>query len=149
MVALVVAGFAVAGDAPWFDMEKCAMCKNMFKNPDLMANTQWEQHSISNGIVSVTTVKDKYLSAYRAAHADMMAVVAKLEKGEKLDMCGSCMTLGATLAQGVSQDYVETSTGDVWIVTSAKPEVVTQLQSWAKRNTEEMAKMSAAPAKTH
>lgn len=145
MVALVVAGFAVAGDAPWFDMEKCAFCKNMFKSPNLMANMTWEQYPISNGIVSIATVNEKYLDAYRTAHAEMMKVAAKLEKGEKLDMCGSCNAFGAFMAQGAKQDYVQTSTGDVWIVTSAKPELVTQIQGWAKRNTDEMAKMESTP----
>ncbi len=143
LVAIVAAGVAVASDAPWFDMEKCAVCKSMFKNPDLMANMTWEQQNLSGGIISITTVNEKYLDAYRTAHADMMKVIAKIEKGEKVDVCGSCNALSACMKQGAKQESVQTSTGGVCIMTSAKPEVVAQLQTWAKRNTEEMAKMSA------
>jgi hypothetical protein len=149
MVAFVAAGVAVAGEAPWFDMEKCAMCKNIFKNPELMANMTWDQYNLSNGIISITTVNEKYIDAYRTAHADMEKVSAKLQKGEKLDLCGSCNALGAAMAQGAKQEYVVTSNGSVWIITSAKPEVVTALQGWAKRNNEEMAKMEEAPTRAH
>jgi hypothetical protein len=71
----------------------------------------------------------------------MMTTVAKLEKGEMMDMCGSCTALGMCMMKGVNEEYVETSTGDVWIVTSDSPEVVAELQAWAKRNKEEMKKM--------
>jgi hypothetical protein len=147
MVALVAAGVAVASDTAWFDMEKCAMCTTLFKNPELMANTNWEQHNIKGGVVSISTVGEKWLPQFRMAHADMMKVVAKAEKGEKVDMCGSCNAFGAFMKAGATRETVETSTGEVCIVTSTKPEVVAQIQTWAKRNTEEMAKM-ATPTTT-
>jgi hypothetical protein len=147
LVVLVAASIAVAGDAPWFDMENCAMCKNLYKNPELVQNMLWEQYGISNGIISVTTVREEYIDDYRTAHADMKKVSEKLQKGEKLDMCASCNALGACMAKGVAQEYVETKTGDVWLITSDNAEVVAELQAWAKRNTEEMAKMMSEKTK--
>jgi hypothetical protein len=140
LAVLVIATVGISGEKPWFDNEHCAMCTNMMANKDLMRNMSWEQHNIANGIVSITTVDKKYLDAYRAAHAEMNKTAMRLQQGEPLELCGSCTALGMCLMKGAHQDYVETSTGDVWIVTSDDPEVVTELQNWAKRNTEEMAK---------
>lgn len=142
-VALFVAGAAVAGDMAWFDMDNCAMCKGISSHPEMMESITWEQHNISNGVVAVTTVEMKYMDEYRKAHAMMGETVKRLQEGEKMELCGSCTALGACMAKGVNQEYVETTHGDVWIVTSEKAEVVAELQNWAKRNTEEMAKMKA------
>ncbi|MCH7549337.1 MAG: hypothetical protein IH969_07380 [Candidatus Krumholzibacteriota bacterium] len=83
----------------------------------------------------------KMIADYRVAHAEMEKTGMKLHGGEKMDLCGSCTALGACMVKGVYQQYVETMHGDVWIVTSKNPEVVAELQGWAKRNAEEMAKM--------
>jgi hypothetical protein len=66
-----------------------------------------------------------------------------MQKGEKLEMCGSCVALGSCMMKGPNQEYVETMHGDVWILTSDNAELVAELQAWAKRNTEEMSKMQS------
>jgi hypothetical protein len=140
LVVLVAAGAGVADEPAWFDMENCGMCKNLGSNPEMMKNISWEQHNISNGIVSVTTVPDEYLADYRKAHEAMAVMGEKMGEGEMPKMCGSCMALGMCMMKGPKQEYVETTHGDVWILTSDKPELVAELQAWAKRNQEEMAK---------
>ena len=144
LVVLLAAGVSTAGEMAWFDMENCGMCKNMSSNPEMMNSISWEQHPISNGIVSVTTVPEQYLLNYRKAHEAMVATGEKLGQGEMIEMCGSCTALGTCLMKGPKQEYVETAHGDVWILTSDNPELVKELQAWAKRNREEMAKMKAA-----
>ncbi|MFQ5512182.1 MAG: hypothetical protein ACE5EO_10065 [Candidatus Krumholzibacteriia bacterium] len=144
LVLLFVAGVGMAGEKPWFDMENCGMCKSLGSNAELMENLSWEQHNISNGILAVTTVSPKYLESYRAAHAEMSKTAQRLAKGEMMEMCGSCMAFGMCMMKGARQEYVETSTGDVWIVTSDNPELVVDLQNWVKRNKEEMAKLKPA-----
>jgi hypothetical protein len=146
LFALLVAGLSSAADAPWFDFANCSMCKVIGQNPEMMKSISWEQHDISNGIVCVTTVPDKYLDAYRAAHESMAEIGARLMKGEQMYLCGSCQALGKCLAENPHQEYAQTDHGDVWILTSDNPEVVAALQEWAKRSTEEMAKMTATPA---
>lgn len=143
LAALLVAGASTAGEMAWFDMANCAMCKNISSHEGLMENITWEQHPISNGVVSVTTVNPKYMDSYRSCHADMEKIGAKLEAGEQVQLCGSCTALGQCIMKGVGMEYVKTSTGDVWLLTSDKPELVTEIQSWAKRNAEEMAKMKS------
>lgn len=137
VAVLVVAGAAIAGE--WFDMENCSMCKNM--SPELMKSMSWEQTDISNGIVCITTVNKGLIDEYRKAHEHMLATSKRLQAGEQLPLCGSCTALGMCLMKGPHQEYAETSTGDVWILTSDKPEVAKELQAWAKRNREEMAMM--------
>ena len=130
-----------AGEKPWFDMENCAMCKNLYAQKGLVDHIMWEQHAISNGVVSVTTVEPAYLAKYRTAHIDMMAAGKKMQDGEMLPMCGSCTALGACMMKGLNMEYVETSAGDVMIMTSDNPELVKEVQAWGTRNTEEMKKM--------
>lgn len=141
LVALIAASVSFAGEGAWFDMENCAMCTNLSSNPELMMNISWEQHPISNGVIAVSTVDEKYVEAYRKAHAAMVETGMRMQKGEKLEMCGSCMALGKCMMKGPNQEYVETLHGDVWILTSDDAELVAELQAWAARNTEEMAKM--------
>jgi len=141
IIVVLAAAAAIAGEAPWFDMDNCAMCKNLSKHEGLLENMSWEQYNISNGIVAVAMVKPDYMKAYRTAHMEMGEVSERLYKGKQLEMCSSCSALGACLMEGASQEYVETSHGDVWIVTSDNKETVAKLQKWSKRNMDEMAKM--------
>ena len=137
--ALVVAGVAVAGGQAWFDHD-CAMCESLMSDEALMNNMNWEQYDLSNGLVAVTTVTPDYLAAYRTAHSNMNATAERLMKGEEMELCGSCTAMGKCMMMGAKQEYVETSTGDLWLVTSDNPEVVADLHKWVARNQEEMKK---------
>ncbi len=53
-----------AAEAKWFDLENCAMCTGMMAEKGLMENMTWEQHNISNGILSVATVTPEYKEAF-------------------------------------------------------------------------------------
>jgi hypothetical protein len=140
--ALVVAGASAAGESAWFDMENCEMCSNM--SQELMKNLSWENVDISNGIVCITTVNNpEYLAEYRKMHAAMVETGARLAQGEEMKLCGSCTAFGKCMTKNPHQEYAETSSGDVWIITSDKPEVVAELHAWTKRNREEMAMMKA------
>ena len=139
LVALLAAGFGMAQEKAWFDTN-CGMCKPMYDKPGLMKNMQYE---LSNGMIAITNVHKEQLAAYRAAHEEMMKIAEGLGKGEMVEMCGSCMALGKCLMGGVHEEYVQTPTGDLWIVTSDNPEVVAGLHEWVKRNKQEMEKTKA------
>ena len=141
MVVLLVGVASMAGETAWFDMTGCEMCKGMSSEDGLMTHMTWEQYDLSNGVVSITTVDPEYMDKYRTAHAKMNETVMRLEKGEEMSLCGSCTALGMCMMKGASHDYVETKTGDIWIVTASTPKLVAELKTWAKRNREEMAKM--------
>ena len=145
LVLALAVGVSVAGDysktteLAWFDMQNCSMCENM--PMELYSSMTWEQHPISNGVVSVTTVTAEALPAYREAHGTMMVTGEKLMSGEQMALCGSCSAFSACMMKGASYEYVETMNGDLMIVTANDAEVVAELKSWAERNKEEMAKM--------
>ena len=148
LVLALAVGVSVAGtyskttELSWFDMQNCGMCKSM--PMELYPSMTWEQHPISNGVVSMTTVTKEALPTYRKAHANMMAMMAadeKLKPGERMALCGSCTAFSACLTKGASYEYVETTNGDLMIVTSDNKKIVKELKTWATKNTEEMAKM--------
>jgi len=141
-LALLASTSLLAGDAPWFDMENCEMCKPLSEEPGLMSNMTWEQHNISNGIVSVTTVKDEYMAAFRKAQTRMEAVTKRLQKGEQLPLCGGCTAVGQVMMKGARSESVNTNHGEVWILTAADPQIVTEIQAWAVRNQEETKKLA-------
>ena len=137
LLVLVTAAVATAGDKAgdqaWFD-KTCSMCSNMYGNEGLIEHMSWEQLDLRNGIISITTVDEKYLPDYRKAKVGMMETMAKMHSGEELHICGSCQYLGKCMMQGPDQDYVQTSTGDIMILTSGDEELVAELQKWVAKN---------------
>jgi hypothetical protein len=147
-------GNAGPGESAWFDMQGCAFCKNLVKDPHLMENMTWEHHDISNGVVAITTVKPEFKKSYIEARTAMMDTGKKLETGQltidKVPMCGHCQAYGKLMMMGAKTEWVEGSQADVEIMTSDKPEVVKEIKAFAQRNRDEMAKMEQAEkAKAH
>jgi hypothetical protein len=141
-------GNAGPGESTWFDMEGCAFCKNLVKDPHLMENMTWEHHDISNGVVTITTVKPEFKKSYAEARTAMMDIGNKLETGQltmdKVPMCGHCMAYGKLHMSGVKTDWVAGSQADVTVMTSDKPELVKEIKAFAQKNRDEMAKMEKA-----
>ena len=148
-VLMVLSGsvLAQAEETAWFDLVNCDFCKHLTTPPDLMESMSWEHHNISNGLISVTTVKEGHMEAFLAAQAKMEETGKKMEKGEPVKMCGMCSAMGALMMKGVKMENVRTQHGDIWLMTSGDPEVVKAIQEWGKRNTDEMAKMEACEKK--
>jgi hypothetical protein len=156
LVAFVAAMLPVAaqsGDAAWFDMQGCAFCKNLVKDPELLKNMSWEHHDIANGALSITVVKPEFKKSYLEAQAAMMEVGKKLQSGElkpeQAPMCGHCQAYGKLMQMGVKMEYVQGAAADVVLMTSDKPEVVKEIKSFAQRNREELAKMEQAEKAGH
>ena len=155
-VGLAVAAFAEeateeatekAVETPWFDMENCAFCKHLLKDPKLLENMIWENHDISNGLLMVTTVKPEFKKSYQEAMQAMMDLGQKLEKGEvdmkDIKMCGSCQHWGMLVEMGTKFEHIQGKTADIMLLTSDKPEVVKKIQEYGQRSREELAKMEA------
>ena len=141
-------GNAGPGESAWFDMQGCAFCKNLVKDPALMKNMTWEHYDISNGAVVITTVKPESKKSYVEAKTAMMDIGKKLETGQltmdKVPMCGHCQAYGKLMMMGAKMESVEGSQADVTILTSDKPEVVKEIKAFAQRNRDEVAKMEQA-----
>ena len=141
LIVFAVSALVQAEETAWFDMENCEFCKHLATAPDLKENMSWEHHNISNGLISVTTVREGHLKTLRAAQAKMDEAGKKMQMGEKVEMCNMCSTMGELMMMGAKFEMIQTGHGDVWLVTSADPEVVKEIQEWGKQTTDELAKL--------
>jgi hypothetical protein len=148
MAAVLLVAAAVVGqdEAPWFDMENCGFCKFLLEDPELLPNITWEHYHISNGAVSVTTVKEGFKESLAKAMAQMDEVGKKMKAGEEVPMCGMCQAWSGLMAKGAKFEVVETIHGDVVLTTGDTPELIAEIQAFATRTTEELAKMEAIEA---
>jgi len=138
---LIMALSAATEEPPWFDMVNCEFCKHLTDDPELLNHTTWEHHNIANGVINVTTVAPEYMESYHKAGQAMEEVGARMMKGENVTMCGMCNAMGMLLQKGVKMEHIETKHGHVTLLTSDNPEMVAKIQSWGKRNQDEMAKI--------
>ena len=101
----------------WFDMENCAFCKNLVKNPELLNHIQWENHATANGAVSITVVEPAYEAAYAEAMGAMEALGEQMHSGKvdptKVKMCGHCAAYGQLMMAGVNMENVDGEAADV------------------------------------
>ena len=141
-VVLVAAStLTLAGDDKWYDMENCGFCKQLLDPPDMLEHSSYEHHNIANGIISVATVDKKYIGPWRAAEAKMEEMGMKMQKGEQVPMCNACMAMGGLMMKGAKWENIITMHGSVSLMTSDDPAVVKEIQVWAQKSTDEMAKM--------
>jgi len=142
MVILFAAStLTVAGEDKWFDLENCGFCQSLLEPPDMLQHATWEHHNISNGIVSVSTVEKEYMDQWRVAEVKMEELGKKMQAGEQVKMCNSCMAMGKLMAMGAKWESVHTTHGGVSLMTSDDPEVVKEIHAWGKKTTDELAKM--------
>jgi hypothetical protein len=144
VVAIAVVPLAHAEESDnWFDLENCAMCKNLTAEKGLMDNMKWENHVISNGALSITTVAPGYEKALARAMANMEKASKQLQAGETMHLCNFCQSYGALLMAGAKFESVETGVGTIDLMTSSDPAVVGMIQTHAKRTIDEYNKMVA------
>ena len=138
---LLLAAVAFAGDAPWFDMKNCGFCKHLLDDPEMLEHCTWENHKISNGMITVSTVDDEYLESYRTALRKMEETGKKMQEGEMVPMCGMCQAMGALMMSGATYEAGDTKHGSFSLLTSDDPEVVKKIHAFVDRTNEEMAMM--------
>lgn len=148
IVTLLVAFCAVfvSAETPpppgkWFDLENCEMCVPLTEHPELLHNMSWEQHNITNGIISVTTVREPFMKQYQEAQMKMEAVAEKMQQGEQVKLCPSCVAFGQCIMKGATVEQVKTKHGSLMMVMGNTPELVGEIQAWAQRSNDEMKKM--------
>ena len=146
VIFLVAIMMVTAGEGPWMDMKNCEMCKTLTReDPALLKNMTWEHYDIEDGLVSVSTVAPAFVEHYKRASDRMASVEKKLMKGDNVSLCNMCNEMGGMLQTGkVKTEHVNTSNGYVGLTTSEDPAMITRIQNWGKRTTEEMMKMEKA-----
>lgn len=125
----------------WFDMDHCAICKNMAAMKHDMHKIKWESHMLDDGMISIAIVPDDMKDEMKKAEAGVKETVAKLEQGEQLEMCGYCQNYGKLMSLGAKFKEIKTLGVDISIVTSSDPEVVKEIQAMGERAKVEHDKM--------
>ena len=142
-LVLVIPVGAVAGETPWFDLEGCAMCKNMVAEEGLMEHMEWENFVVTNGMMSITVVDPDYEEAFERSMAAMEATGMKMMSGEEMYLCGFCQSYGSLHMAGATVENIDTKFGSVSLVTSDDPALVKMIQAHAETTISEYEKMMA------
>jgi len=140
-IAFGVALADTPGETTWFDLQNCAMCKNMTAQAGLMEHMNWENHVIGAGMMMLTIVDPDYEAAYATAMKGMQATGQELMAGKEMPLCGSCVAMGKLIMAGAKMENLDTKGGHVMLLTSTDPELVKEIQAYGQRNIDEMAKM--------
>ena len=142
ILALAVAiAFAstLTAEEPWFDLEKCAFCKEFVKQPGLLENMKTEYHNTKNGIISITYIDKAYLPALEKAHAGIAQVVADKTAGKPIVACKHCSTIGEFYEMGLIPESIKSEKCTIMIYSSPDAAVVTKLQDFGKKSNEAFA----------
>ena len=141
--SILVAQTPPPAEKPWFDMQKCAVCKNLMTDPALMQHfTKWEHFKTADGLINLSVVDKDYIDAYKKAQANMDAVIEKMKTtGEVPYLCGSCMAYGEIMQEGAKYEQFQSDNIFMSSLTCDKPEVVAKIHAWVDRTQVEMAKM--------
>lgn len=132
-------------DSGWFDSAACEVCKPWHENQTLMMSTKWETHLIKNGMLMVTVVPKDQLEAFEQVCNQCKANGEKIAaSGNPAATCGFCSAMGELMQSGVKMEEVKTEFGKISLMTSDKPETVSEIHKVAKRSQEEAQKMAAA-----
>lgn len=148
MVILAMAS-AVAMAAPidtWFDLDNCAMCKNLSADQELFDNMQWENRLFANGLVEITTVPAKYEERFQKLMSTMEATGQKMMAVEQLPMCGMCMSYGKLMMAGATMDQMTAGENHLTVISSRDPKVIEMIRMHGQKTIDEHAKMMEAEA---
>ncbi len=145
IMVVALAALAVAQEKPWYD-EKCEFCKP-WMTPEMTKNVTWDQREISNGVMTICLFPESLREAYNKASAQMGILSQKAAAGEKIHMCGSCEAMGSFFMRGAKMEEVPTASGVVQLLTASDSTMIAEIHKWAKRDAEEMKKMTEAARK--
>jgi hypothetical protein len=127
------------------EMKKCAVCKYIAENPELMKHMTWETHKIENGMLCLTTVPKDMKRDFDAASEKMMQAVAKVQadqkEGKPVELCGFCASMGELMKTNAKQLHIDISTGAIHLCTSDDPAVVKKIHAMADKAVAEQKKM--------
>jgi len=139
LVILIAASIGIAEDKPWFDMGNCDFCSKM--SPELMANMQYEQYRISNGLMVLTIVKPEYKDECLKALAAMEQLGKDIQEGKVTDvkMCGHCEYYGKMMEAGAKMEHISAGPAEIDLITSDDPEVLKMINIYADNNDKAMA----------
>ncbi len=134
------------------EMEKCAVCKYMAENPDLMKDTTWETHKIDTGMLCLTTAPKERKKEFDAVSAKMMQAInqvkADKKQGKEVELCSFCASMGEITKLNPKMQYIDTQTGAIHMVTSDDPAIVKKIHAMADKAIAEQKKMQQPEERT-
>jgi hypothetical protein len=105
----------------------------------------WELHDISNGALALTVVKPEAEHSYQEAMDAMEKLGAEMAQGKTdVKMCASCEHFVKMTMSGAKFEHVHTCAGDVVLITSDKPEVLSMIREYAERSRKALTELSPA-----
>ena len=82
-----------------------------------------------------------------SVHKQLEGVVADLENGKQMPLCGFCTSYGKLKMAGAKDEQVETDFGMIGLLTSDDPDIVKQIHAHADRTVKEFAAFKAAQSR--
>lgn len=145
VAALPVLSFAEEDkEKPWLDMQGCSICKHMGEHMDMMEHVKWETHKIATGMLSASVIPKEYRAKMKEIHEKMQGVIAQLEKGKEMPLCGFCTSYGELKMAGAKSEDITTEFGMIGLLTSEDPEVIKKIHAHTDRTVKEFKKFLAA-----
>jgi hypothetical protein len=150
LVALAIAGSLVTAEQEqaWFDIENCALCKNLGNEEGLLQNIRWETHLTANGAVTLTQVPAEYEEAFARAQKHIEETASKMGSGEPMHLCGFCQSYGMLMMSGVKVESFQGEVARVTLMTSSDDKVVEMIHAHAQKTVDAYKKWLAEEA-TH
>ena len=134
------------------EMQKCAVCKYMAENPELMKEMTWETHKIDNGMLCLTTVPKEMKKEFDTVSAKMMQAIAKLEAdpthAKEVQLCSFCRSMGELHKLNAKMQHIDTQTGAIHMSTSNDPAIVKKIHAMADKAIAEQKKMQQQEERT-
>lgn len=143
LAAAVAVTFAVfAADEPWFDLEKCAFCKQIASQPGLLQHMKTEYHNTKTGIISVTYIDKEYEAAFAKAQQGMKQAVEDISAGKPVEMCKHCSTIGSFYGMGIMPETIKSEKCIITVYSSTDADAVTKLQDFGRKSNEALAEIA-------
>ena len=142
MAVLVVGAVLVAQEeTKWLDPANCYFCQPLTETEGLMEAVGWENHKISNGMVTITTYAPEWEEAVKAAGAEMEKRWEGYDPTAEHQLCGLCEAWLTVPMDKITIEKVDFNGGELTITTTTDAEVLSQLHEIADKTIAAMAAM--------
>lgn len=135
VAASSLAAWAATAEDHQEQMKKCAVCKYMAEEPELMSSMTWECHKVDSGMLCVASVPKDMKKKYDEVHKKMLAAIEKVKEdtaaGRSVELCDFCSSMAGLHKAGAKEETIETSTGSIYLVTSKDSAVVDKIHTQA------------------
>jgi hypothetical protein len=143
LVVSVVVASAVGQEKAWFDAKNCIICQQYAAQTGLMDHMHREFHGLSTGMFSLTRVDGAYKDAFGAAQGGIREAISQaMSNGGQMPMCGFCGKFRDFGMAGIIPEVIHTDEGLAVFYLTKDTAKVRELQQFAIKAQEEIAKVN-------